>query len=33
MDKDEISQIAKMVEALETSAVEAYLKKSAHENH
>lgn len=31
MDKDEISQIAKMVEALENSAVEAYLKKSAHE--
>lgn len=31
MDKDEISKIAKIVEGLETSAVDGYLKKSAHE--
>lgn len=31
MDKDEISKIAKIVEALEKSAVDGYLKKSAHE--
>lgn len=31
VDKDEISKIAKLVEKLETSAVEGYLKKSAHE--
>lgn len=31
MDKDEISKIARMVECLENSAVDSYLKKSAHE--
>lgn len=31
MDEDEILQIAKIVEALETSAVDSYLKQSAHE--
>ncbi|MCM1339097.1 MAG: hypothetical protein NC191_05455 [Muribaculaceae bacterium] len=31
MDKDEILQIAKMVENLENSAVDRYLKKSAYE--
>lgn len=31
MDEDEILQIAKMVENLESSAVESYLKQSAHE--
>lgn len=31
MDKDEISKIAQLVEGLESSAVESYLKKSAHE--
>jgi len=31
MDKDEISKIAAMVEKLENSAVDGYLKKSAHE--
>jgi len=31
MDKDEISKIAKLVELLENSAVEGYLKKSSHE--
>ena len=31
LDKDEISQIAKLVEELENSAVENYLKKSAYE--
>ncbi len=31
LDKDEISQVAKIVEQLENSAVNSYLKKSAHE--
>lgn len=31
VDKDEISKIAKLVEKLETSAIDGYLKKSAHE--
>lgn len=31
MDKDEISKIAKMIEALENSAIEGYLKQSAHD--
>ncbi len=31
MDKDEIIQIAKLVENLENDAIENYLKKSAHE--
>lgn len=31
LDKDEISQVAKIVEQLENSAVDSYLKKSAHE--
>ena len=31
MDKDEISQVAKIVEQLENSAINSYLKKSAHE--
>ncbi|MBD5402144.1 hypothetical protein HDR58_05020 [bacterium] len=31
MDKDEITKIARMVENLENSAVNSYLKKSAHE--
>ena len=31
MDKDEISKIAQIVEGLESSAVDSYLKKSAHE--
>lgn len=31
MDKDEISKIAKMIETLETSAIDGYLKKSAHD--
>lgn len=31
MDKDEIAQIAKLVEGLEKSAVDNYLKKSAYE--
>lgn len=31
MDKDEILQIASLVEGLENSAIEKYLKKSAHE--
>lgn len=30
MDKDEISKIAKMIETLENSAIEGYLKESAH---
>lgn len=31
MDKDEISKIAKMIETLENSAIDGYLKKSAHD--
>lgn len=31
LDKDEISQVAKIVEQLENSAINSYLKKSAHE--
>lgn len=31
MDKDEISKIAKMIEALENSAIEGYLKQSEHD--
>ncbi len=31
VDKDEISKIAKLVEDLENSAIDGYLKKSAHE--
>lgn len=31
LDKNEISQVAKLVEQLENSAVDSYLKKSAHE--
>jgi hypothetical protein len=31
VDKDEISKIAKLVEKLEASAIDSYLKKSAHE--
>ncbi len=31
MDKDEITKIAKMIEALENSAIEGYLKQSAHD--
>ena len=31
MNKDEISKIAQIVEGLETSAIEGYLKQSAHE--
>lgn len=31
MDKDEISKIAQIVEGLETSAIDGYLKQSAHE--
>ncbi len=31
VDKDEISKIAKLVEGLENSAVDGYLKQSAHE--
>ncbi len=31
MDKDEISKIAKIVESLEKSAIQDYLRKSAHE--
>ncbi len=31
VDKDEISKIAQLVEGLENSAIEGYLKKSAHE--
>ena len=32
MDKDEILRIAQLVEGLENSAVDKYLKKSAYEN-
>ena len=31
LDKDEISKIAKMIETLENSAIEGYLKQSAHD--
>ena len=31
MDKDEIAKIAKMIETLENSAIEGYLKQSAHD--
>ncbi len=31
MDKDEISKIAKMIETLENSAVDSYLKQSVHD--
>jgi len=31
MDKDEISKIAKMIETLENSAIDGYLKQSAHD--
>ncbi len=31
VDKDEISKIAKLVEEVENSAIDSYLKKSAHE--
>ncbi len=31
MDKDEISQIAQLIEKLENSAIDGYLRKSAHE--
>ena len=31
MDKDEIAKIAKMIETLESSAIEGYLKQSAHD--
>ena len=31
MDKDEILRIASLVEALENSAIDKYLKKSAHD--
>ncbi len=31
VDKDEISKIAKLVEELENSAIDGYMKKSAHE--
>lgn len=31
MDKDEISKIAKMIETLEKSAIDGYLKQSAHD--
>jgi len=31
MDKDEISKIAKMIETLENSAIDGYLKKTAHD--
>lgn len=31
MDKDEIAQIAKLIETLENSAVDGYMRKTAHE--